>query len=279
MPWRGRPVGRRRGSRRGRCPPASGSRARRHRRTRRPRRPRTGRGAARPSAVQHPAVQVGLQAAEGLAGQDVQPDGDQRAGLGVEEPVRCRGPDQLVAAVAAGVADRGDLHVLAERVVHLPVAGRRSRAGCRRGRAAGSPVSSFMPATSSSSVSATTKSSPLLLERLDRRRARPGRTRPSSLADALAGQVRVLLRAGERELLLDDLLGEHEPGVVVPGRAQVRRACRGCRSPGRAGTGSRLPGRVEPQRRRAGQDPDAVPGPDRVPVAGCPRCSATSGRG
>ena len=56
------------------------------------------------------------------------------------------------------------------------------------------------------------------LERLDRRRARRGRRAScSSSRDALAGDVGVLLGARERELLLDDLLGEHEPRVVVAG--------------------------------------------------------------
>ena len=36
--------------------------------------------------------------------------------------------------------------------------------------------------------------------------------------------------------------------------------------PGNSGGGSRRPVRVEPQRGRAGDDPDAVVGPDRVPV-------------
>src|SRR5580658_5286501 len=39
-------------------------------------------------AAKHPARQVGLQPAERLAGQDVEPDGDQRTGLGVEDLVR-----------------------------------------------------------------------------------------------------------------------------------------------------------------------------------------------
>ena len=50
----------------------------------------------------------------------------------------------------------------------------------------------------------------LLLERLDRL----GRTLAEPLASSftvLAGQVGVLLAARERELLLDDLLVEHEP--------------------------------------------------------------------
>ena len=37
--------------------------------------------------------------------------------------------------------------------------------------------------------------------------------------------------------------------------------------PGKSGAGKRLPARVDPQRRRPGQDADAVVVPDRVPVA------------
>ena len=68
------------------------------------------------------AGQVGLEAAEGLAGQDVQAYGDQRAGLRVEQPVRPGDPDQPVAAVAPGAVDRGDLGVLGVGVVDLAVA-------------------------------------------------------------------------------------------------------------------------------------------------------------
>src|SRR5450755_348664 len=39
---------------------------------------------------QHPAAEVGLQAAEGFAGEDVEPHGDQRAGRGIKDLVgRC----------------------------------------------------------------------------------------------------------------------------------------------------------------------------------------------
>ena len=89
-PRPGPPGARRTGSRPGTCPPASGSRAPRRRRTRPPRPPRTARASGAAGRVQHPGRQVGLQAAERLAGQDVQPHGDQRARRRVEDPVRCR---------------------------------------------------------------------------------------------------------------------------------------------------------------------------------------------
>ena len=89
-PPRARRCGRRTGSRRGTCPRARGSRASRRRRSRRPRPRRTGPGSGSPSAPQHAAREVGVQPAERLAGEDVQLDRDQRAGVGVEQLVRRR---------------------------------------------------------------------------------------------------------------------------------------------------------------------------------------------
>ena len=62
---------------------------------------------------QYPPGQVGLQPAEGLAGDDVQPHRDQRAGPGIEDLVRGGGADEAFAERPARVADRHDLHVLA----------------------------------------------------------------------------------------------------------------------------------------------------------------------
>jgi hypothetical protein len=56
----------------------------------------------------------------------------------------------------------------------------------------------------------------------------------------LAGEVGVLLAAGERELLLDDLPGRHEPGVVVARRAQVGERAERVEA-GYSGTGRRRP--------------------------------------
>src|SRR5699024_11581594 len=74
------------------------------------------------------------------------------------------------------------------------------------------------------------------------------------------------LAAGERELLLDDLPGEHEPGMVVPGGTQVAQG-RGGVEAGKGQGGQTLTARIDPQRGGAGQDADPVAAPDRVPVA------------
>src|SRR5690349_10404281 len=58
--------------------------------------------------------QVGLDAAEALAREDVQLHRDERAGLRVENAVRLRHPDQFVAAVVAGLAYGVDLRVFRE---------------------------------------------------------------------------------------------------------------------------------------------------------------------
>ena len=171
--------------------------------------------------------------------------------------------DEPVAAVAPGVVDGHHLQVLGERVVDLPVArhdlplqllrveqrllGELVHARHQLGQGVGDD-----------------EVLPPVEERLHRRR-RAGTHAAQHLRDAAAGQVGVLLGPRERELLLGDLVGEHEPRVVVAGRGD--RAQRGERvEAGERGGGEAAPARVEPQRRRAGQDPDAVPRPDRVPV-------------
>ena len=90
--------------------------------------------------------------------------------------------------------------------------------------------------------------------------AGPGRTRASTPTRLRAGQVRVLLRAGERELLLDDLRASAR---TTSGRARSRaapRGCRACRSPGSAGPGRRRP--------RASNHSDDGPGRIRMPCRG-----------
>jgi hypothetical protein len=62
-----------------------------------------------------------VQAAERLAREDVQLDGDQRAGRRVQQPVRGGDARDAVGQVAAGAVDRGDLEVLRVRVLELAV--------------------------------------------------------------------------------------------------------------------------------------------------------------
>ena len=123
-----------------------------------------------------------------------------------------------------------------------------------------------MPSTSVGRSFATTKSGPWRLKASTGAGAPEPTRELQQLADALAGDVRVLLGAGERELLLDDLLGQDEPGVLVAGRADVGERAERVEA-GEQRHRQALAGRVEPQRGRAGEDADAVRGPDRVPVA------------
>ena len=60
-------------------------------------------------------------------------------------------------------------------------------------------------------------------------------------------------------------LRQHEPGVVVAGRAQVRERAQRVEA-GEQRHRQPVAGRIEPDRRRAGQDADAVHRPDRIPV-------------
>ncbi len=209
-------------------------------------------------------MEVGVEAAEGLAGEDVQPDGYQGSGRRVEQAVRGGGADQLVAEVAPGPVDRGDLEVLAEGVGDLPVPGLHLAAQRRhvdRGRAVLTLVHAadeFLDGGGDHEVRAVP------LEGFDGP-GRAGQCPAEDLADRTPRQVGVLLGAGECELLLDDLLGEHEPSVLVPGAHDVVEGAEGVEA-GEQRDGEPGSGGVEPERGRAGQDADAVPGPDRVPV-------------
>src|SRR5436309_6686008 len=90
-------------------------------------------------------------------------------------------------------------------------------------------------------------------------------TRADDLGPAAAGEVGILLGAGQRELALDDLLAEHEPGVLVARRHDVGERAQRVEAREQR-NGEPLAARVEPYGRRAGEDADAVPRPDRAPV-------------
>src|ERR1700754_1547763 len=72
--------------------------------------------------AEHARVEIGLKAAQRLAGQDVQLHGDQRPMRGIEDPVRLCGADQLVADIAARIVQVHHLRILDESVVDLAVA-------------------------------------------------------------------------------------------------------------------------------------------------------------
>ncbi len=262
------PRARRTGSRRGRCPPARCTRA--------PLPAEAGHLAGRVETLDGRAVgaegagvEVGLDAAERLAGEDVQLDADQRARRRVEDAVRGGDPAEAVADVAAGVADALDLGVLGVGVGQLEVAGldlAPDGSGVQE-RLVGEPVH---PVDELLQVRRRHEVGALAQEGVHRTgRALAEDAFAQEAGAVLGGDVRVLLGAGERELLLDDLLGEDEPRVVVVreavGGAQVTQGAEGVVA-GQAGLGQPAAQGVEPHRGGAGQDADAVSGPDRVPV-------------
>ena len=209
-------------------------------------------------------VEVSLEAAQRFPGQDVELDGDQRAVGGIENPVRRRGPDQPVADISPCVVDVhhlrildvgiGDLAIarldLGLQVLQLQqvVAGQRVHAGDEIGE-----------------VVAHHEVGAVGLEGFHRsRRALVGGA-PCGHQPALAGQIGILLGAGQREFLLDDALGEHEPRIIVAAAHDVVQLAERVRA-GKQRRGQPRASRVEPHRRRPGQDADAMARPDRIPV-------------
>ena len=269
----------RRCSRRGRCPRARCSRARRRRRSRRPRRRRTGPGGA-PSAREHLASRGRSRGRRASCGSGCS---------GVRRSAgRAPGP-----GCWCGLATRMSLSLRERRALRIAISctslenalsSSRSRAticalDLGRRRAAARARCVFIPSTSSLEVLGDDEVLAVLLERLHRTGRALGQPALEQELEVLAGDVGVLLGARQRELLLDDRLGEDEPRVVVAGREDRASSCRGCRSRGSRHAGSRRAGGVEPQRRRAGDDPDRVVGPDRVPVVDALGVVPTSGRG
>src|SRR6478752_4153964 len=71
---------------------------------------------------EYPRVQIGLEATQRLARQDVELDRDQRAVVGIEDAMRLCGADQFVADVTPRIVDVHHLRVLDVGVRHLAVA-------------------------------------------------------------------------------------------------------------------------------------------------------------
>lgn len=72
--------------------------------------------------LQNPALQIGLDSAQALGGQNVQLDRDQRPGLRVEKLVRFGDTRQSITQIATRIGKALDLQVLGEGIVDLGVA-------------------------------------------------------------------------------------------------------------------------------------------------------------
>jgi hypothetical protein len=84
------------------------------------------------------------------------------------------------------------------------------------------------------------------LERLDRGGRTAAQSRARELARVAPGDVGILLGPRQRELLLDDLLRQHEPGVLVCGARDVLERAERVEA-GEQRDGQPPAGRVEPQ--------------------------------
>ena len=99
--------------------------------------------------------------------------------------MRRRDAGDAVGEVAARAADRGDLQVLGVRVVHLAVARDDLALDAASESSSGSSVSAVHARDERAQVALDDEVRAVLLERLDRRRARPAPTRVFSTARTL----------------------------------------------------------------------------------------------
>ncbi len=220
-------------------------------------------GDRHPGSVQGAAVEVGLDAAERLARDDPESYGDERAVAGVEDRVGGDRAEQPVSAEASTVLDADGLGVFRVRVhdlavtrLELPadrvlvekvVAGEGVHAAHEFGQGVGDDEVGSLP-----------------LEVLDGAGSGTPEPRAQQQSQVAVGDVGVLLRPRQGELLLDDRLIEHEPRVVVLDqigrRSQDLQGAEGV-VPGQPREGQPATARIEPHRRRTGQDPDAMTRP------------------
>ena len=154
-----------------------------------------------PVDAEHLRREVGVQAAERLAREDVQLDRDQRTGVGIEQRVRRGDSREAVGQVAAGAANRGDLHVLAVRVDHLTVARDHLALDLLEGQQRLRRSARSCPRRASRRSRRTTKSAPCRLNASTGARRAAAEPRLEHARARCAGDVGVLLGARQRELL------------------------------------------------------------------------------
>ncbi len=213
---------------------------------------------------EHPRAQIGFQAAQRLAGQDIHPDGDQGAVCRGKHRGRSRHPRQALTEQSAGRSHQRQLGVLADLVDDLGVAGLDLPA--QRLLVHGGVADQGVHAAHQlGKAVAHHEVGPMIHERLHR--PLHGAAHPlQGQAQVAVGEVGILLAARQREFLLDDGAVEHEPGVGVVVAGDVAERAERIEA-GIVRKRQAPPAGIKPQTARPRQHPDAVVGPDGIPVA------------
>ncbi|MFK4644359.1 hypothetical protein ABIF96_002933 [Bradyrhizobium ottawaense] len=155
-----------------------------------------------------------------LAGEDVELDRDQGPLRGIQDPVWGGSADQPVANIAARIVNVHHLRILDVSVGDLAVARLDLHPDVLELEevAAGKLVHLRNKVLD---LVAYDEVDTMAFECLDRRRRALVGGAAQGHAPALAGQVGILLRARQRELFLDDALGQDEPGIIIARRHDV----------------------------------------------------------
>src|SRR5690606_36299765 len=217
-----------------------------------------------PRGVQHPAGQVRLESAQGFPGEDVKAYRDEEAVFRIEQLVRLGHPRQPIPDIIPRDADGGDLQILGEGIVDLPVPRpdlpfdflRIQQILPRQ------PVHAFHQFRQGAGDD---KILPVIQKRLNRIRRAGQHPLPDYLLEVLLRQIRILLGAGQSKFLLNDFLGQDEPGIII---ARLQDGLQGSQrvKARQVRNGKPFSRRIQPDGGGAWQNANAVMGPDRVPV-------------
>src|SRR5207249_258508 len=123
-------------------------------------------------------------------------------GVGIEQPMRPRDTNEPVAEIIAGASDRRDLRVLGEPVVDLAIA--RHDLALERRRVDQVRAGELVHAADETREIALDDEIASLVHEGTHGGGRAATDAAEHHADTLAGEIRILLGPGQRELALDD---------------------------------------------------------------------------
>ena len=193
--------------------------------------------------AEHLRVQVRLHPTERLPRQDRQPDRYQRPGRGVKETMRRRDAGQPIPDVATGAAQGRNLEVFGEPVDDLAISGHDF--GLDRGQVQERFRGDLVHALHKLGQRRGGYEIRTVIQEGLNGRGNPARYTLHDLEHRLTRHIRVLLRAGEGELALDDLPRQHEPAVIAPRGAQMLKGAQRVET-GEKGGGQPPPVGVQP---------------------------------